>query len=429
MANKSSHPENELNQLIPPFEQRGMNLGIERMQLALKAMGEPCATIPAIQIVGTNGKGSIASFIQSSLKCAGIKAGVTTSPHLMSWRERIRIDGNLISSQELRQRIFSLQSLAKDFQLTPFELIMATAFDHFAEHDVEILVLEVGLGGRLDATTAHPLRPIIAMASIGLDHCEHLGDNLKDIAKEKSAVISSGCKVISSTQHKDVSQVIEETTNARHAELEWVSSVPHEWNLGINGEIQKKNAAVARGALQSLEKLGWKINDQIIREGLALANWPGRLQKINWNGFPLLLDGAHNPHAAEQLSIERCHWDQQKTGLHWILGIQSHKAAPSILRNLLKPSDTAWIVPVPNHKSWEKFQLSIACPELANQIVQANDVEEALQKLLLRSKWPTPPPVIAGSLYLIGDLMLKYVDIERREANQIEDIFKSDPTL
>ena len=101
MANKSSHPENELNQLIPPFEQRGMNLGIERMQLALKAMGEPCAKIPAIQIVGTNGKGSIASFIQSSLKCAGIKAGVTTSPHLMSWRERIRIDGNVISSQEL----------------------------------------------------------------------------------------------------------------------------------------------------------------------------------------------------------------------------------------------------------------------------------------------------------------------------------------
>lgn len=388
-----------------------MNLGIERMQMALQAMGEPCAEIPAIQIVGTNGKGSIASFIQSSLKSAGIKAGVTTSPHLVSWCERICIDGNLISSQEFQQRVVSLQPLAKDFQLTPFELVMATAFDHFAANNVELLVLEVGLGGRLDATTAHPFRPIIAMASIGLDHCEHLGNNLKDIAKEKAAVISSGCNVVSSTQHQVVTEILETTTEERHAEINWVSSVPKAWTLGIDGDVQKKNAAVARGALKALETLGWKISDPIIREGLALANWPGRLQKSNWNGLPVLIDGAHNPHAAEQLSKERTNWEGQEIGLHWILGIQRHKAAPSMLRHLLKPRDIAWIVPVPNHDSWNKYQLSMACPELANQIVEANHIEEVFKKLLMKSKWPTPPPVIAGSLYLIGDLITKHVDI------------------
>ncbi len=394
-----------------------MSLGIERMQKALKAMGEPCAKIPAIQIAGTNGKGSIASFIQSSLKSAGIKAGITTSPHLMSWCERISIDGNLIPSQEFHQRIVSLQSLAKDFRLTPFELVMAAAFDHFAEHEVEVLVLEVGLGGRLDATTAHPYRPIIAMASIGLDHCEHLGNNLKNIAKEKAAVISSGCEVISSTQHADVTEVLEATAREQHAKLKWVSPVPKGWSLGINGDIQKKNAAVARGAIQALEVFGWTISDQIIREGLALANWPGRLQQTNWHGFPLLIDGAHNPHAAEQLSRERSNWDQQEVGLHWILGIQSHKAAPSMLKHLLRAKDTAWIVPVPNHNSWRKPQLSKACPELAGQINEAKNVEEVLKKLLLKKKWPSPPPVIAGSLYLIGDLMMNCIDIQKEEAN------------
>ena len=384
-----------------------MDLGLTRMQMALKAMGSPCAEIPAIQIVGTNGKGSIANFIQSSLKSAGIKTGVTTSPHLVSWCERIQIDGDPISLQEFRQRLTSLECLAKDHQLTPFELIMAVAFDHFAANNVELLVLEVGLGGRLDATTAHPFRPVIAMASIGLDHCEHLGSHIKDIAKEKTAVISAGSKVISSTQHPDVTEVIEETIKKKNAEIHWVSKAPREWELGIGGEVQQKNAAVAIGALQALEMLGWKIEEKTIRKGLALANWPGRHQKTHWRGFPLLIDGAHNPHAAKQLSKERNNWGSQKVGVQWIIGVQSHKAAPEMLRHLVKPLDIAWIIPVPNHKSWTKLQLSKACPELAKQFLEATSIEHVFQTFSTSSRWPTPPPVIVGSLYLIGDLMMR----------------------
>ncbi len=386
-----------------------MSLQIDRMQMALAAMGEPCSKIPAIQIAGTNGKGSIASFIESTLKAAGIKAGITTSPHLVSWRERIRVNGNSITHHEFRRLLLSLKPLEKRLELTPFELVIASALQYFHNQKVELLVLEVGLGGRLDATTAHPLRPIIAMASIGLDHCEHLGKDIKAIAKEKAAVISPGSKVISAIQHPDVTKVLEESANKNHAEIQWVSPVSDDWNLGLRGAIQRTNAAVAKGALHALTMRGWEINEQQIRAGFAVANWPGRLQKANWKGLPLLLDGAHNPHAAKQLSRERAQWEGQERGVNWLLGIQSHKEAPSMLRHLLNPCDKAWIIPIPNHTSWTKNDLSNACPELAEQIFDAYKVEQILSRLALRKRWTSPAPVVAGSLYLIGHLLSKEI--------------------
>lgn len=393
--------------LIPNFDQRGMDLGLERMQMALKAMGRPCKSIPAIQIVGTNGKGSITSFLQSSLKVVGIKAGITTSPHLLSWCERISIDGGLIRPQEFRQLLISLKPLADNYQLTPFELVMATAFEYFDENGVELLVLEAGLGGRLDATTAHPFRPIIAIANIGLDHCEYLGKDIKDIAKEKAAVISPKSKVISADQHPEVTQILEETIQATHSQIEWVSPLNDDWNLGLNGEIQKQNAAVAKGALEALDVLGWELQEENIRDGLAYAHWPGRLQSASWKGLPIFLDGAHNPSAAEQLSRERMKWQQQESGVQWILGIQKQKDAPTMIRNLLSPYDMAWIVPIPNHDSWSKKELSKACPDLEKKLFQVKEVEEAFRQLQTHTPWPTPPPVIAGSLYLLGDLLAK----------------------
>ncbi|WP_320667126.1 bifunctional folylpolyglutamate synthase/dihydrofolate synthase [Prochlorococcus sp. MIT 1307] len=403
MEHKTISNFEELTDLIPSFDQRGMDLGIERIKKALQLMGNPCSEIPAIQIAGTNGKGSIASFIQSCLKAARIKSGTTTSPHLVSWCERIRIDDNLISLQEFRQILLSLRPLLKVHQLTPFELVMAVAFEYFAKHNVQLLVLEVGLGGRLDATTAHPLRPVIAMGSIGLDHCDHLGATIKDIAQEKAAVITSGCKVISAAQHPDVTQVLKDTAEKHNAQIQWVPPIPQSWELGISGDIQRKNAAVAKGALQSLGKLGWELDEPLIRKGLALANWPGRLQRTNWNGFPVVIDGAHNPHAAKELAKERSKWAQEEIGVHWVLGIQRHKQAPEMLRYLIKPQDIAWVIPIPNHDSWSQVQLSNACPELTSQLLQANQVEQVFSKIQKKGRWPTPPPVVAGSLYLIGD--------------------------
>ena len=413
MKRTEDSQKNDLNDLIPDFNQRGMNLGLDRIQMALQKIGNPCSQVPAIQIVGTNGKGSIASFIQSSLKTAGIKSGVTTSPHLLNWCERIQVDGTSISPEEFRSRLTSIKAITESNNLTPFELVIATALDHFDNNNVELLVLEAGLGGRLDATTAHPFRPIIAMADIGLDHCEYLGETLKKITQEKTAVISSGSFVISGLQHPDVIEVINQTVDRKHAKIRWVDPISKNWQLGLNGEIQRKNAAVAKGALEALQPLGFKIDEQKICEGFALANWPGRLQQVYWERWPLLIDGAHNPHAAEQLSKERNNWPSQELGVQWVLGIQSHKEAPRMLRHLLKPNDIAWIVPVPNHKSWSKLDISMACPELAKQFRQAKKVEEVFKLLLTEHQWPKPPPVVGGSLYLIGDLLKEKIISKR----------------
>ncbi len=372
-------------------------------------MGNPCKAIPAIQVAGTNGKGSIANFLQTTLKFADIRTGVTTSPHLISWRERICTNGEQISSEEFRRHLRELSATAKKYLLTPFELLIAIAFTHFAEKDIELLVLEVGLGGRKDATTAHPYRPIIAMASIGLDHCEYLGRNLQDIAQEKAAVISEDCTIISAEQHPLVSEILIKTAEKKNAKLKWVEPLSNNWTIGLNGQVQKKNAAVAKGTIEELVMLGWNIEEEIIRKGLAHASWPGRLQTITWNKQPLIVDGAHNLPAAEELSKEREKWLHNENGVNWILGIQKQKDAPNMLRSLLLPKDLVWIVPIKHYQSWTKFELSSACPELSEQILQANEISEIFAKMASGNNWPSPPPVVAGSLYLVGELLSQQI--------------------
>ena len=395
-----------IQRLLPPFEQRGMDLSLERMHRVLSALGDPCGNTPAVQVVGTNGKGSIACMIHSGLSAAGVKSGLTTSPHLVSWCERICINQTPITLVELHQRLQALEPFAEEHHLTTFERLITAALMHFEAHDVDWLVLEAGLGGRLDATTAHPQRPLIAVGAIGIDHREHLGDTLTAISREKAAAISPGAHVISAAQLDPVRAVLEEHTRTVGATLEWVEPLPDDWDLGLPGTLQRSNGAVAYGALRQIRKLGSKISDPSIRQGLAKAHWPGRLQTVLWNGRPIRLDGAHNPAAAAQLAQERACWcDRQHTQL-WILGIQAHKQAPEMLQLLLKPNDFAWIIPVPGHESWTLDRLSDACPNLVDQMGRANDVVDVLNGLASApGSWPNPSPLIAGSLYLLGELM------------------------
>ena len=167
------------------------------MQSALQHLQNPAGSIPAVQVVGTNGKGSIACLIHHGLMAAGLRSGLTTSPHLVSWCERIRIDKALIRIETLRGILESLQPVVEDCRLTPFEQLICAALLHFDQQQPDWLVLEAGLGGRLDATTAHPHRPLIAVGSIGLDHREHLGPTLQAIAAEKAAAIGPGAHVVS----------------------------------------------------------------------------------------------------------------------------------------------------------------------------------------------------------------------------------------
>ena len=398
----------DLNDLLPRFDLRGMDLGLERMQRAMDELALPRRPRPAIQVAGTNGKGSICSFIGAALQGTRFNVGITTSPHLVSWCERIRVNADLIELPCLRQRLIDQADLHRRHRLTPFEQLLMAAFSHFEQANVDLLVLEVGLGGRLDATTAYPTRPVIAFGNIGLDHREHLGPTLEAIAQEKAAVISSGATVISAAQHPAVAAILESRCREQHAQLHWVAPLPSHWTLGLAGGWQRSNAAVALGALQALKPLGFSVPDEAIRLGFEQVRWPGRLQRARWNGMCLRLDGAHNPPAAEQLA-QHIHSHDDQTSQCWILAIQSHKQAIEMLNHLLAPRDQAWIVPVPGHRSWTRDALLQERADWAGQLHDAPSAEAALETLSGREAWPERVPVIAGSLYLIGDLLSRGV--------------------
>ena len=398
------HPPHELSDLLPRFDVRGMDLSLDRMTIALEQLHRPAHSIPAVQVVGTNGKGSIACLIHHGLMAAGLCSGLTTSPHLVSWCERIRVNDQLISITALRHTLEQLQPLTEQCRLTPFEQLICAALIHFEAQKPDWLVLEAGLGGRLDATTAHSWRPLIAVASIGMDHREHLGPSLQAIAAEKAAAIGEGAHVISATQEPEVSAVLEQRVYEVQGTLQWVDALDESWTLGLSGALQKRNGAVAAAALQWMSARSKVISNPAIREGFAAARWPGRLQWMRWRGLRLRVDGAHNPPAAIALARERCSWSSAGSRQIWILAIQAQKQAPEMLEQLLGPLDEAWVVPVPGHRSWSLEQLKPALPLQAHQLRSAETALDALNQLL-KQGWPKSVPVIAGSLYLIGHLM------------------------
>ena len=423
--------------LIEPFSRRGVDLGLDRLQAALAELGHPEQHFAAIQVAGTNGKGSIATLVHSSLLAAGIDAGLYTSPHLVSWCERIRIGPRLISEAALRHQLLTLQSLGQRHRLTPFELVTAAAFCAFARAGCPVVVLEVGLGGRLDATTCHPDRGVVGFGSIGLDHSEFLGATAAAIAAEKAGVLQNGCTAISAAQIPEVAAVLQQRAASCGAELRWVTPLDlGQWVLGIPGAIQASNGAVALGMLHALAERGWSISDNAIRSGFSHARWPGRLQQLHWRGHELLLDGAHNPPAAQALRLELDlrppNQGDANRGRHWVLGMLANKAAPEILEILLAPGDRAWIVPVPGHASWSTEALQAACPAWSQALQSSPDLETALEQATATghasalghdtTQADTNPVLVAGSLYLIGHL-LATASPELRQSDPI----KSEP--
>ena len=406
--------------LIAPFSRRGVDLGLERLQTALAELGHPERRFAAVQVAGTNGKGSISTMLERIAAAAGIRCGLYTSPHLLSWCERIRLPGGLITEAELRRLLQALQPLALRHDLTPFELVTAAAFQAFAEAGVELVVLEVGLGGRLDATTVHPDRQVLALASIGLDHTEHLGPTLAAIAAEKAGVLRAGAVAVSGPQAPEAAAVLERQALALGCDLRWVEPLPTEAQggprLGLAGDLQRHNAAVALGAAQALAERGWPIDAAAMARGLATARWPGRLERRCFAGRPLLLDGAHNPPAAEAL---RCELDRLEfqadepravepstAGLprRWLIGIQRHKDAPQLLRALLRPGDALRVTTLPEQACWCAAELQ-HLPELQAAPLEITDASGDLQADLAWLVGSAALPVACGSLYLVAALL------------------------
>ncbi len=297
------------------------NLG--RMVAFLQLLGDPHQKYPSIHIAGTKGKGSTAAMIASSLSAAGHRVGFYTSPHLQEYTERIQVSGQPIPSEELTALVEEVKPfVAQIQQLTTFEITTAIAFLYFARQNVDIAVLEVGLGGRLDATNV--ITPLVSViTSLSMDHMAVLGDTLPKIAFEKAGIIKPERPVVVAPQREDARQVLEKVAQERHSPLVEVGreygyaplshsldgqtfqvwkkgGEPLELSLPLLGLHQVENAVTAYAALQAAKEQGVRVTDADICEGLRAVTWPGRFEVLRRDP-PVIVDSAHNRDSARRL--------------------------------------------------------------------------------------------------------------------------------
>jgi dihydrofolate synthase / folylpolyglutamate synthase len=422
-----SLPETLCERLLAPFHQFGVNLGLSRIQTLLTALGSPHLSVPIIHVAGTNGKGSVCAYLSTILTAAGYKVGRYTSPHLVDWNERICIDNEPISTESAVTVLDRVIAAIDPTTPTPtqFEIVTAAMWLYFAQSQVDIAVIEVGLGGRLDATNVcdHPLAT--AIVSIDIEHWQQLGDTIAKIAGEKAGILKPDCAAIIGTLPLDAIAVVAERIAALNCpatwvkpaqkipkprstpqtllssdSLPWVESDGIEYPLALLGEMQLTNSAIAIATIQTLRQAGWKISDEAIVMGMANTQWRGRIQWTTWHDHKLLIDGAHNPAAAIAL---RQYIDSLNTPISWVMGMLSTKSHLEIFQALLRPGDRLYLVPVPDHSSADPAELAdlarSGCSGL-DSIDTYTDLTAGLTAAMTDTA--THQPVLCGSLYLLG---------------------------
>lgn len=366
---------------LSSLEKLGMNLGLERIEMLLSKLGDPHLKFKSIHVAGTNGKGSTCAIIASILKAAGFKVGLYTSPHLLDYTERIKINGNNIPKKEFIRGLTLVKKLST-YQPTVFEVLTAVAFWYFAKKKIDYAVVEVGLGGRLDATNV--IIPLVSViTNIELEHTEILGDTLEKIAAEKAAIIKKGVPVVTEEKKQGVLRIIREKAEEIGSELIREKRIENrEWrNVALIGKYQQENAACAVAAIKAA---GIRVTSNEIREGLRGVKWPGRFQVFSRRPL-VIVDGAHNPAGIKALvSTLKGNFTNKFT---IIFGCQKTKASDEMLRNLSKIANHL-IITRSSHQQAADFPNS------------TGDLKEAL------AQWDHKSPLlITGSLFLVADAL------------------------
>ena len=294
------------------LKRRGVSLGLERMRRFAAALGDPQDVVPCLHVAGTNGKGSVSAMLESILRAAGWRTGLYTSPHLVRLGERIQVDRVPLTDEEIAGYVDELRPVAERLAAehgeaahpSYFEFMTAMAFRHFARRRCDIAVIEVGLGGRLDATNI--VTPEVGViTSIALDHCELLGPTLAAIAHEKAGIVKAGRPVVIGRLPAEAEAVVRDVAAERGAPViaaaeEFRGEPDRRPQTNLAGDYQRWNAAVAALAARLLPAR-WRLSDEIIARGLAQVDWPGRWQEISANGRRVILDTSHNVEGAQVL--------------------------------------------------------------------------------------------------------------------------------
>ena len=399
-------------------EHAGMRPGLERIETLLDALGNPERRYTLVQVGGTNGKGSTAAMLAAVLRAAGRRVGLYSSPHLVSFRERIRVDGQAIGEDDVADGFDAVATLVARVDATMFEATTALALDHFAREAVDVAVLEVGLGGRLDATTVGA-PAVSAIARIDLDHQEVLGPTLEAIAREKAAIIRSGVAVASAqapaaaavlharAMERGVPLLMEERelhvrVVARDLAGQTLDLAGPGWRVDgarirLLGTFQPSNALLAAAAAQALA-----VDPAAIRAGLARARWPGRFE-IFWAGERhVVLDGAHNPGGARALAASLTEWFADAP-VTLVFGALADKDAAAMLAALAPRAARVIVTASSSPRAAPPEALRRLVPLPASRVETA---ASAVDALAVAARGPrTPVLCIAGSLSLIGDVL------------------------
>ena len=448
---------NEAIALFHGADWKHAKIGLERMKDLMKVLGDPQKDLKFIHIAGTNGKGSVCSMTASVLTAAGYRTGLYVSPHLDAFNERISIDGAYISDEDLRRIAGKINAAVSTLREEPtdFELITALSLCYFAEQNCDFVVLEVGMGGRLDATNVIDAPVAAGIMSIGLDHTEVLGDTEELIAKEKAGIIKKGSDVVVLHQKPSVLDVIIEKFRYVNSDIHinrkslttdngssyhglnsdvtaaYTDNAParliitdsssisvHSRNLSgqvfdyndfrdielpLLGAYQTENAAAVLELITCLRARGYMISDEAVHKGLLNAKWPGRFELLSTDPY-CIVDGAHNPNGVMAL-IESIKTFLPDRKICFVMGVMKDKDYHEMLR-LITPFAESFVTELPY--SARGLDPEILKKEIAayfdGPVDTADSVTEAVDKALAHAKETSTPVICFGSLYQVADI-------------------------
>ena len=399
------------------------NLGLSRIQGIVERLGDPHRAYPCVHVAGTNGKGTFCALLSSVLREAGCRTGLYTSPHLCNVLERIQVDGAPISPQDFGRALAAVRA-AETEPATYFEVLTAAAFHHFQQAGVDVAVVEVGLGGRLDATNVIDDPLLAVITSIGFDHTEHLGASLSAIAAEKAGILKNGPCLCAEKAPEPLAAI---RARAAQAGCEVISpaaelrSVSADWRggrqtvegpfgrcaLNLLGAAAVRNAGLAVDAVEILRRAGLRIPPEALAAGFEKIVWPGRFQVVpmesvrpEFSGRTLILDGAHNPQALEAFLSTWSASPFSREQATFIIGMLKDKDYGTMLRLLATHARQALAARPDSPRALDPESLCAALKALGTDVLGiAQTAREALQSWLRRG---SPIGVVCGSFYLVG---------------------------
>ncbi len=398
----------------------GIKLGLDTIRSILEGLGNPHEKYRTVHVAGTNGKGSIASYLARILLEAGYRVGLYTSPHLVKFNERIRVDGEPVSDEDVLNAFEAVKEVHPgDREPTFFEYTTAMAFHEFERKGVEWAVVETGMGGRLDATNV--LVPEVSIISnISLEHKGYLGNTLAEIAAEKGGIIKADTPVVTGAEQKAVVAVLENIAREKNAPLYRkgehfrvrkgaekdcfsYSGIDSKWRdlkLNLQGDHQLENASLALAACEMLIRKNAEIEIDHIREGLLKTSWPGRLETVSTNPV-VILDGAHNLMAARNLAkYISANFPEKNVAL--VLGILDDKPYRSMLKTLLPVCGRAILTRPVINRALEPEKLYEYAKNYLDNIKVIPSVREAVA-YAVETAAPEEAVCVAGSLYVVGE--------------------------